>query len=379
MRSREILALMVACTSFACARGREKDQLPKPEAPARENRAGGAYWNKEAPVFDEKQYPPILGVAFLPDAKQLFSLSEKGLVLWEIGTGKKIRTMEKSEIGFRTLAVSGNGRRVLGGGSTLRLWEVGTGKAIWDPNMVPGIRNARHAEIHTCALSQDGRLALSGANGGENSYSDPLIFWDLQKLTFRVLQGHKASVFSVAFSPDGKLAVSMSAPKEEKSDNSVRVWRLADGACLRTLEDSGGGQVCFSSDGKSILSRALLFRRWDIMSGKLLARSDELKEELKERWFSYSPDNKFCVDHPYPSPRSKETLTLREVSTGKAVWTWRTSTYPLSFGGLWCTAFSHDGKRVAVGGGAQFLQVLDVDTGRLIREFPGLPPAPKSK
>ena len=47
-----------------------------------------------------------------------------------------------------------------------------------------------------------------------------------------ILQGHSNSVYSVAFSPDGKSLVSGSG------DNTVKVWNLTDGTCTSTLEVS---------------------------------------------------------------------------------------------------------------------------------------------
>jgi WD40 repeat protein len=46
----------------------------------------------------------------------------------------------------------------------------------------------------------------------------------------RTLEGHTGSVQSVAFSPDGQTLASGSW------DNTVRLWRVADGRLLRTLE-----------------------------------------------------------------------------------------------------------------------------------------------
>jgi WD40 repeat protein len=47
-----------------------------------------------------------------------------------------------------------------------------------------------------------------------------------------ILQGHSNTVFSVAFSPDGKSLVSGSY------DHTVKVWNLSDGTCTSTLEVS---------------------------------------------------------------------------------------------------------------------------------------------
>ena len=60
---------------------------------------------------------------------------------------------------------------------------------------------------------------------------------------------HPARVYSVAFSPDGQILASGSY------DNTVRLWRAADGALLRTLEHTNSvWSVAFSPDGQTLAS-----------------------------------------------------------------------------------------------------------------------------
>ena len=65
------------------------------------------------------------------------------------------------------------------------------------------------------AFSPDGRLALSGA--GDKT----LRVWEVATgRPLRTLKGHTSRVWSVAFSPDGRLALSGS------DDKTVRVWEI---------------------------------------------------------------------------------------------------------------------------------------------------------
>ena len=72
--------------------------------------------------------------------------------------------------------------------------------------------------------------------------------------------GHSGCVYSVAFSPDGRLALSGSA------DNTVKVWKVATGRELVQLArfDDGGGALItpegyFKSNGVFILDSFLFF------------------------------------------------------------------------------------------------------------------------
>ena len=65
-----------------------------------------------------------------------------------------------------------------------------------------------------------------------------------------VLVGHSASVISAGFSPDGTNLVSVS------DDKTVRVWDVATGECVQTLQGHTGKvtSVGFSSDGTKLVS-----------------------------------------------------------------------------------------------------------------------------
>ncbi|MCY3019106.1 MAG: hypothetical protein NTW87_08775 [Planctomycetota bacterium] len=85
--------------------------------------------------------------------------------------------------------------------------------------------------------------------------------WDVATgRELRTFSGHTDGVFSVAFSPDGKLALSGSW------DKTLKLWEVATGRELRTFSGHDGQvmSVAFSPDGKAALSGSWRARAADI-------------------------------------------------------------------------------------------------------------------
>jgi WD40 repeat protein len=79
-----------------------------------------------------------------------------------------------------------------------------------------------------------------------------------------IMSGHKRTVLSVAFSPDGHSVVSGS------QDHTVRLWNALDGTQRRVIEGHADLVRCaaFSSDGRWIAScSARTLRVWDVATG----------------------------------------------------------------------------------------------------------------
>ncbi|MBX7173957.1 MAG: TIR domain-containing protein, partial [Pyrinomonadaceae bacterium] len=117
--------------------------------------------------------------------------------------------------------------------------------------------------INSDTVSSDGKFIVSGSS------DETMRIWDLATgQCLKTLVGHSDSVLAVAVSSDGKFIVSGS------SDETVRIWDLATGQCLKTLvghSDSVWG-VAVSSDGKFIVSGSSdeTVRIWDLATGQCL-------------------------------------------------------------------------------------------------------------
>ncbi len=119
------------------------------------------------------------------------------------------------------------------------------------------------AWVTSVAFSPDGALLASGA------WDNTVRLWRVADgAPLRTLEGHTDRVWSVAFSPDGALLASGSG------DGTVRLWRVADGAPLRTLEGHTDWvwSVAFSPDGALLASGSGdgTVRLWRVADGALL-------------------------------------------------------------------------------------------------------------
>jgi WD40 repeat protein len=223
----------------------------------------------------------VRSVAFSPDGKLALAGHQNGdFRLWETATGKELHA-----VNFGTpvcsVAFTPDGTRALLGldDTTLRLWDLEKWQEV---RKLTG-----HTSYVVCvAISPDGKRGLSA---GEHDNTARL--WDLETgKELRKFEGHKESVHSVAFSPDGKRAVSGGGVQRAifapGSDNTARVWDVETGKEIRVLTGHKAGvwAVAFSPDGRRILTGSghwtldspdMTMRLWDVDSGKELARFEE--------------------------------------------------------------------------------------------------------
>jgi WD40 repeat protein len=128
----------------------------------------------------------------------------------------------------------------------------------------------------------------------------------------QILEGHSAQVRSVAFSPDGKLVVSVSG------DETVRLWDTATGAALQTLEGHSDlvNSVAFSPDGKLVVSGSgdETVRLWDTATGAALQTLEGHSAQVRS--VAFSPDGKLVV-----FGSDDKTVRLWDTATGAALQT----------------------------------------------------------
>lgn len=119
-------------------------------------------------------------------------------------------------------------------------------------------------QSHGCSvLSPDRTKLLTGAGDGKE---DTANLWDaVTGKCVGTFTGHKRGVWSVAFSADGKKALTGS------EDCTAKLWDVATGVCIQTFtgHTSAVASVAMSPDGTRVLtgSKDSTARLWDATTG----------------------------------------------------------------------------------------------------------------
>jgi WD40 repeat protein len=279
----------------------------------------------------------VNSVAFSPDGKKVLSGSaDNTLKMWDIATGKCLKTLSGHSGSVRAVAISPDGKNALSGSSdyTLKLWNIATGKCL---KTFTG-----HSEnVMSVSYSPDGKTALSV------SWDKTLKLWNIGTgQCLKTFTGHTDALQSVAFSPDGLTSLSGSY------DKTLKLWDIATGQCLKTLSGHGNivNSVAFSPDGKTALSGSddATIILWDIATGQCLKTFTGHKNWVHS--VTFSPDGLTAL-----SGACDNTIILWDIATGKCL---KTLTGHTSF--VNSVTFSSDGKTALSGSWDTTLKLWDL-------------------
>ena len=334
------------------------------------------------------QQGAILAAVFSPDSRLVATGSATGhLNLWEVASGKLVRSLPEAQTSIASLAFSPDGRLLAAGGDdqTVRLWDLSSGQVIrkfqtnkgtlWSLAFSPD-------GASLAAMDKNGTLRLWNLATGANSLiinlpttSSSLAFAPdgqsiltagddgvarlLDSATGEVLRefhGHSLSIISVAFAHHGKFIATGS------DDKTTRLWDVASGQEIRRLEghqESVYG-VSFSPDDTAVLTAgydrvALL---WDVETGVILNRFIGHQGSLYAG--SISPDSRWVLTASldttarlWPSGLMPNPRRLRQTSS------------------IITLALNRSGRLLATGASSGTVTLWETRTGQKLREISG--------
>ena len=288
-----------------------------------------------------------------------------GVWLYDAKTGAEIDLLRGHTAIVNYVDYSQDGRALLTAGNdkTARLWNAETGALrhiFGDPSK----------SVHSAALSPDGRTVATGASAS-------IDLWRADTGEhIRTLVGdmrsrrHGREVYSLAYSPDGKLLASVS------DQYDVRIWNAETGAQLHYIKGiASGGVLLFSPDSQTLVCSGYTrshvnwpLRIVDPQKGAVIRSIYGHTRTIHAA--AFSPDGKKLV-----SGGDDASIRIWDAVTGA----------PLRMIGkgedhLYQTAYSPDSKtliQIASGAGdlyadhIELIRILDSESGALIQTIVG--------
>jgi len=297
----------------------------------------------------------ITCAAFSPNGRLTVSGSDDStLKLWEVFTGREVRTFTGISANVTAVAFSPDGSLILSGHNdgTLAFWEVSTGQKI---RKIKG-----HATwIHTVAFTPDNRLALSGSN------DLTVRIWEaasgrLIKTLKGLRRGRMQNVpTTISFSPDARFVLLSGIDMEIREVSTDRVIRrIMGGYAVKTIN------AAFSPDGRffSTLDNWGTLTLWEVSSGRMIRTiKDGLQGSGKITRFAFSPDSRFILTW-----NKEGYITLSDVSTGREIKTFEKHSDKVE-----CLVYSPDGRFALTGHNNGSLALWEIQTGRVVKRFEG--------
>ena len=213
--------------------------------------------------------------------------------------------------------------------------------------------------VNSVAFSPDGRFALSAGCDEFNTKKYycvrvSLRLWDIASGREQWSFTGSKFVESVAFSPDGRTALS--------GGSDIKVWDIASGRELHSIASPGLiNSIAISPDGRFALSGSIMERLklWDLASGRELRSFAGHTDSVRS--VAISADGHLAL-----SGSEDNTLKLWDIASGRELHTFTGHTNTVT-----SVAISADGRFALSGSWDNTLKLWDIASGRELRSFTG--------
>ncbi|ETO21756.1 G-protein beta WD-40 repeats containing protein [Reticulomyxa filosa] len=241
----------------------------------------------------------INNAKFSPDGTKIVSSSaEKIIEIWDITSGKVIKTLKGHTHSVYNVEFSSDGNMIVSCSEdgTIRLWDIRS-----EGNEIKKLQG--HSDYVTCAtFSLDCNMIVSC------SYDTTIRIWNVYSgKEIKKLEGHSLWINNVQFSSNNKYIVSSS------NDNTIGIWDLQSGNLFQLLKGHSDSvtKAFFSSNNHFIVSSSddNTIRLWDVTSGKELQKFEGHSKPVKD--IRFFPDCQTIV-----SCSTDKTIRLWDIKLG---------------------------------------------------------------
>ncbi len=316
-------------------------------------------------------------LAFSSDNSMLASIdADNKIRIWETETSKMLRLIDLPDDDFLSIAFTPDGESLVTGTGKNHaiLWDISSGNEIrrFKPDTADIVmqKNFGYPAARSVEISPDSKWLLTGS-----SDRTAFIFDFKTGRQAKKIKGDMGSCtscnISASFSPDGKeVAIG--------NMDSVFIWDIESERVVRTMEGRRGSYEAarYSNDGKYIASILYgVIQVWNAQTGKRVLTLGE--EEKNYRDLHFNPitndllaGNENRVANMWKIPSGKKVLTLKgylndfgEQILGDSYMYWVAFINEIRL--------SPDGKYIAIGKTGNNARLMDFKTGKLVRTFRG--------
>jgi WD40 repeat protein len=239
---------------------------------------------------------------------------------------------------------------------------------VWPPgvlyNAVPALLRTLELEafsVSNVIATMDGRRAVSG------SQDNTLRIWDLETgQCLRTMKGHGSGYQCMgmtrpSMTPDGRRVVSGHV------DHALRLWDLETGQCLRTMKGHADDirSVSMTPDGRRAVSGSVdrTVRLWDLETGQCLRTMKGHADDIRS--VSITPDGRRALSASWDT-----TLRLWDLESGACLLALNHTSERWRRVQVNCVSVTPD-CRLAVSGSVDLLRVWDLKSGACLRTLEG--------